>query len=1090
MRLVPPSRLDTGVGLRPTDPSPPAPPAPHDDRLELTRPPGMPEPLHHRRAPAPTSVLLIAAFGAFLAFLDSTIVNVAFPSIEASFRHTSISTLSWVLNAYNIVFGGFLVAAGRLADLLGRRRLFVAGVIIFTLASAGCSTATSPAELIAFRILQGLGAAVLVPASLALVIESVPGEHVTRAVTLWGASAALASGLGPPIGGFLVTNSTWRLAFLVNLPFGVAAWIVGHRGLVESRSPGERRQPDLLGASLLALGMSCLTLGLVKASDWGWANFRTVGAFVAGALLLTGFAVSNRVHPEPVLPLDLIRQQRFAVANVLTIVAGAGFYAYTLDHILWLNHVWGYTLLKAGLAVAPGALVAAVSAAVLGRVAETHGHRLVVAIGGVVWTVAFGYFYAHRVGIRPDFVGEWLPAQLVSGIGVGAVLPVLGSAAVFGVPGRRYATASAAVSATRQLGAVIGVSTLVAIIGAKQGLAAISALRDGWLFSAGCFAVVAIGAAALGRDVVDITDAAMGTSGRTSHEVGGEPAEALLTENTARGGANQSVYLDLSPEVVERLREAMHPVELTAGEWLFRAEDEANGLFFVDSGGLEVVIGDRVVSYLERGDVVGELALLIGGRRNASIRARRDTRLLHLTPRQFDEIAHAEPDVSLAIARVLATRLQRAQPSVLPARPARVIAVVACDPGIPIAEISSELVTRMGRWTRVVAPGRIGPDGLERAEREADRVVLIVGLDDDWRAFCLRTADRVVAVTTPGTSPPRDVKSRASAVDLVWLGDYPSRDRLMEWWDSVKPISSHVVRRLPAGEALQPLAARLATKSLGLVLAGGGARSLAHLGVIEELESAQIPIDRVAGTSAGAVIGAVLAAGCDAASIDAMVYEEFVRRNPHSDYTFPRYGLARGERTRAGLVRRLGDVLIEELPREFRCVSVDLLGRERVVHSRGRLTDAVMASLRLPGIFPPYRIGNALHVDGGIADNVPVDVLAERPEGPIVAVSVALGGPSDKASSPRMPGLLDTIMRSMLISSHQFAERSLEHADLVIRPRATGVGLLEWHQIDVMRESGRNAAREALPSIRRLVSTWEPSPPLQSRSSSNSYSPA
>ena len=358
-------------------------------------------------------------------------------------------------------------------------------------------------------------------------------------------------------------------------------------------------------------------------------------------------------------------------------------------------------------------------------------------------------------------------------------------------------------------------------------------------------------------------------------------------------------------------------------------------------------------------------------------------------------------------------------------------------------------------------------------------------LDDEWRAFCLRTADRVVALTTPDTPPPQDMKSLASSVDIVWLGGSPTRERLVEWWDSVTPISSHVVCRLPCGDALQPLAARLATRSLGLVLAGGGARALAHLGVIEELESALIPIDRVAGTSAGAVIGALLASGCDAASIDAMVYEEFVRRNPHSDYTFPRHGLARGERSRAGLVRRLGNVLIEEMPREFRCVSVDLLRRERVVHARGPLTDAVMASLRLPGLFPPYRIGNSLHVDGGLTDNVPVDVLAERPEGPIVAVSVALGGRPDESSEPRMPGLLDTIMRSMVISSYQFGERSLEHADLVIRPRASGVGLLEWHQIDIVRESGREAAREAIPAIHRLLSNEQPT--THSRTQGNSY---
>ena len=160
----------------------------------------LPPPPRQRRAPTSTAVLLIAAFGAFLAFLDSTIVNVAFPSIRASFPHSSISTMSWVLNAYNIVFGAFLVASGRIADLLGRRRIFMAGIVLFTVSSVACAVAATPLQLILFRIAQGFGAALLVPASLALVVETFPADRLPHAVTLWGAAAALAAGLGPPIG--------------------------------------------------------------------------------------------------------------------------------------------------------------------------------------------------------------------------------------------------------------------------------------------------------------------------------------------------------------------------------------------------------------------------------------------------------------------------------------------------------------------------------------------------------------------------------------------------------------------------------------------------------------------------------------------------------------------------------------------------------------------------------------------------------------------------------------------------------------------------------------------------------------------------
>ena len=200
---------------------------------------------------APSRVLLVASFGAFLAFLDATIVNVAFPSIRESFPDTTISGLSWVLNAYNIVFAAFLIVFGRLTDLVGRRRSFVTGVAIFTVASVLCGAAPSVELLVAARVVQALGAAMLVPASLALVIAAFPSDRRSHAIGLWGASAAVAAGLGPPIGGVLVELGGWRWAFLVNLPFGIAALVFARRQLVESRAPGRRRMPDLVGAGLM-----------------------------------------------------------------------------------------------------------------------------------------------------------------------------------------------------------------------------------------------------------------------------------------------------------------------------------------------------------------------------------------------------------------------------------------------------------------------------------------------------------------------------------------------------------------------------------------------------------------------------------------------------------------------------------------------------------------------------------------------------------------------------------------------------------------------------------------------------------------------
>jgi len=277
---------------------------------------------------------MVACFGAFLAFLDATIVNVAFPSIRESFPDTSIGELSWVLNAYNIVFAAFLIVCGRLTDLLGRRRAFVGGVLLFTVASALCGAAPSVELLIAARVLQALGAALLVPASLALVVEAFPGKRRSHAIGLWGASAAVAAGLGPPIGGALVELGGWRWAFFVNLPFGVVALWAARRQLVESRAPGRRTMPDLRGAALLAGALALLNLGITKGSDWGWASGGVLGALGATVVLLGLFALSSQRHASPLLDPVLLRLPSFRVASAATIMAGFGFYAYLLTNIL------------------------------------------------------------------------------------------------------------------------------------------------------------------------------------------------------------------------------------------------------------------------------------------------------------------------------------------------------------------------------------------------------------------------------------------------------------------------------------------------------------------------------------------------------------------------------------------------------------------------------------------------------------------------------------------------------------------------------------------------------------------------------------
>ena len=1019
-------------------------------------------------------VLLVASSGAFLAFLDATIVNVAFPSIRESFERTSIGDLSWVLNAYNIVFAAFLVVFGRLADLLGRRRTFVSGVALFTAASVACGLAPNVELLVAARVVQALGAALLVPASLALVVQAFPVERRGHAIGLWGATAAVAAGLGPPVGGALVEVGSWRWAFLINLPLGVAALVAARRSLVESRAPGRRRLPDLRGAALLAAAVGGVNLAIVKGGDWGWTSAETATTAVVSLLLLAGFVLSSRAHRSPLLDPELLRIPAFAVANVATLIAGLGFFAYLLTNVLWLQYVWGYGVLRAGLALVPGALVAAVVAALVAPVAERRGARAVVVPGALVWAGAY-VWYAERTGLSPAFLTEWLPGQLLSGIGAGAVLPVLGSAALAAVPGGRFATASAVVSSARQLGGVLGIAVLVVIVGVPTPQTVVGSLQDGWLLSIVAFVLVAAVALPL-RPVAPAAETPQEELDAPKVHV----SERLLSTVSPAGGgpvdvrstglAPVSMFSALSEQARARLERAARPVSLAAGQVLLEEGEVADSVYVLQTGRLEVLVAGRLVRELAPGAVLGELAVLTGGRRSATVRARRDATLLEVTAADFDALLLDDPAAARAVTAQLAQRLATPPPARAerPARPA-VVSVVTLHPGLSADPVVDALAARLSATRRVVRLQDVGAEAVERAERDGALVLLTASPEDvAGREFALREADQVVLVADASARPAGlPVPSGGRRPDLVLLGPRPAPDVLTAWTAALDPWQITIADGpLPAG--LRPLADRIAGRSVGLVLGGGGARGFAHLGVLRELQEAGIHVDRVAGCSIGAAIAAGHATGMGSDELEGRGYQEWVRRRPFSDYTVPLVSLARGRRFEASLARCVGaDTVVEGLPRQFRCVSTDLTTRSRFVHDRGRLVAAVRASVGIPVLLPPVPDGPRLLVDGGVLDNLPVDLLTERDEGPVVAVNISLGGsgggPRPVTARPaRVPSLGETLIRTMTIGSGGAVAAAQEHGAHVITPATLGVGLLEFHQLDLMVEAGRAAARQLL----------------------------
>lgn len=430
----------------------------------------------HRRA------VLIACAGAFLAFLDTTIVNIAFPDISASFAGADRGELSWVLDGYFVVIAALLIPAGGLADRFGHRRIFLLGVAGFTVASLLCAIAPTLELLIAFRILQGVGAALVAPASLAIVLDSFPTEKRATGVGLWGAAAAAAAATGPTLGGALVELSDWRLVFLVNLPLG-AAIIWAGRGQLRERPALDSRLPDLPGAALSALGLALVTLGIVEGNDWGWAAPATLAAFAAGAALLLAVALRSRTHPRPLLEPELFAHSSFRVGNAGTLLFSAAFFSIVLGNVLFLTSIWDYTVLQAGAATLPGPFMSTVVSGPAGRLADRLGQRAVVVPGALLF--AIGVLVLRSAGAEPDWLGLWLPGSFLTGVGVGLAFPTLGSAAVRDVSDDRFATASAVNAAFRQVGAVLGTALLVAIVGDPVGLTESLAAADrAYLFAA------------------------------------------------------------------------------------------------------------------------------------------------------------------------------------------------------------------------------------------------------------------------------------------------------------------------------------------------------------------------------------------------------------------------------------------------------------------------------------------------------------------------------------------------------------------------------------------------------------------------------
>ncbi|MDB4956051.1 MAG: transporter [Myxococcales bacterium] len=414
------------------------------------------------RAPSPWSVLALTSIAVFMVSLDTTVLYVAFEGLRRSFPTDSDADLSWVLNLYTIVFGALLVSAGRLADRVGRRRVFMLGTGLFALASALCGLAPTPDLLLAGRVVQAIGAAMLLPASLALVLAAFPREKRAIAISIWGAVGALAAAVGPAVGSAIVQTLGWRWAFYINVPIGILTIVRSRVRLAESRESVPGPLPNAFGI-LCAIGApGLLAFGIIGAGAWGPRSPETLGS-IAGSLALFGLLVLDaRRSRAPVVDGSLFRDRNYRIATWATLAFSIAFSAMFFGCILFLTRVWSYSILRAGLAMTPGPLAVIPFALIAGRFAAKRGHKNLLVMGGLAYAVAAATL---RVFATPDpaYLTLMLPTSIVFGAAIGLVLPSLSGVAVHGLPPDRFALGVAINQAVRQVGSVLGVAFVIGL---------------------------------------------------------------------------------------------------------------------------------------------------------------------------------------------------------------------------------------------------------------------------------------------------------------------------------------------------------------------------------------------------------------------------------------------------------------------------------------------------------------------------------------------------------------------------------------------------------------------------------------------------
>jgi EmrB/QacA subfamily drug resistance transporter len=406
--------------------------------------------------------LFAVAFGLFMIMLDNTVVNVALPSIERDL-HMSLSSLEWIVTAYALTFAAFLITGGKLADMFGRRRLFVIGLVVFTLSSLACGLAPSSGFLIGARAVQGVGAALMNPATLSIITATFPPRQRGTAIGIWAGVSALALAIGPLVGGLIVDNINWNWIFFVNVPVGALAIVVSQLVIRESRDTSHEQSIDLPGL-LTSIGfLFSLSYALIEGNRHGWTSAEILGLFAVAAVLLVAFLLLEMHQRLPMLDLSLFRIGAFAGANVVAMLVSLAMFGVFFFVSIYIQNILGFSPTKAGAAFLPMTLLIIVVAPIAGRFADRIGSRWL--MGGGMTLVSGSLLLYQRVGLHSDF---WtlLPAMILGGIGMAMTMSPMTAAAMGAVPVEKAGVGSGVLNSFRQVGGSLGIALMGAILAA------------------------------------------------------------------------------------------------------------------------------------------------------------------------------------------------------------------------------------------------------------------------------------------------------------------------------------------------------------------------------------------------------------------------------------------------------------------------------------------------------------------------------------------------------------------------------------------------------------------------------------------------